>query len=355
MEEASSGSAIGKMKRTYVRWPFACPTIELRLSPPCGSTVSLQVVARNLSASGIGLLHANFVYPDTPCTALIPSNWGTLSAIRGRVVRCQHFSGVVHEVGVEFDEPVDPSEFIDADKIGVGVRLESIDPAILRGHVLLIETSELDRKLVMQHLIGTQVRLDHAGGYDEGLERAKTGNHDLVMCDLLLDGGRSGIELVRELRSTNPGKAVLVLSADGSSIVRQHVIDAEANGLLTKPMSKDSLLTGITEFLTVGFGGGVENLRSTLVEGDERLALLPEFVRDLREKVKSLRELVQKDDAMGLYGVSLQIGGAAPAFGFDQLGMAARSASNSLAATMSAQESIKHIRALIDTCDRVDD
>ncbi len=65
------------------------------------------MVPRNISETGIGLLHGQFIYPQTVCTIHHKTLGGKLAGVKGRVVYCRHVLGRVHEVGVQFDEPVD--------------------------------------------------------------------------------------------------------------------------------------------------------------------------------------------------------------------------------------------------------
>jgi hypothetical protein len=70
------------------------------------------MVPRNISETGIGLLHGQFIYPQTSCTIHHKPLQGKLTGVKGRIVYCRYVLGRVHEVGVQFDEPVDLSTIL---------------------------------------------------------------------------------------------------------------------------------------------------------------------------------------------------------------------------------------------------
>lgn len=346
--------SIANLRRTYVRWPFACPEVDLRVEQPGGAMTTVTVVGRDLSATGIGLLHSHFVYPGSPCFVVLTDKMGVQHTYPGKVMRCQHFSGVVHEVGVAFVNEIDPRQFIASDRIGQGPKLESLEPSRLTGTVLHIDDSTLDAKLLKHNLRETNVTVDHAGTFDEGLEKAGQTRYDLIIIDQMLDGTNTGVELMRTLREEQPNTACVALTAHDSAQLRDQFKDVRVNAVMTKPIAADALMQTIAEFLSIRPGSDDE-IRSTLADDDPSFELVPDFVEDLREKGKKLTDLIKEEDTMTAYTLCLQISGVAPPLGFDDVAEIARKAADSLAATMSIEESIRDVRAIIDCCNRVTD
>lgn len=66
----------------------------------------------DLSAHGIGLLHAGFVHFQTPCKVELITLDGRKVTVAGAVKRCDCIVAPVHHVGVDFAQPVDITEFI---------------------------------------------------------------------------------------------------------------------------------------------------------------------------------------------------------------------------------------------------
>ena len=99
-----------------------------------------------------------------------------------------------------------------------------------------------------------------------GLERARSGQHGLVVLDLMLPG-MSGIELLRQLRQ-NSDVPVLILTAKGEDVERILGLEIGADDYLPKPFNPRELIARIRAILR----------RSLRVTGEER----PLFVGDLQ-------------------------------------------------------------------------
>lgn len=79
---------------------------------------------------------------------------------------------------------------------------------------------------------------------NEGLARARTGSHDVVVVDLMLPG-RSDLELIEELRAARVRVPLLVLSAKSSVADRVRGLESGADDYLTKPFSFAELVARI--------------------------------------------------------------------------------------------------------------
>jgi len=75
-----------------------------------GPDQEFLVHPRNISESGIGLLHEAYVYPETRCRVLLPATPDEIVEVSGTVVDCRHVHARLHEIGVHFDYPVDLDE-----------------------------------------------------------------------------------------------------------------------------------------------------------------------------------------------------------------------------------------------------
>lgn len=76
---------------------------------------------------------------------------------------------------------------------------------------------------------------------------------DLVVLDVMLPG-RSGLEILRELRETPETRAlpILMLTAKGQSKDREQALAGGADAFLTKPFSNDELLATIRDLAEAG-------------------------------------------------------------------------------------------------------
>jgi DNA-binding response OmpR family regulator len=84
--------------------------------------------------------------------------------------------------------------------------------------------------------MSVSVRLDGA----EGLAEARTGNHDAIILDIMLDG-LSGLEILQQLRKENNQTPVILLTALDGVEDRVRGLDGGADDYLTKPFYVDEL------------------------------------------------------------------------------------------------------------------
>lgn len=117
---------------------------------------------------------------------------------------------------------------------------------------------------------------------ESGIERAQSGDVDLIVLDLMLPG-RSGLEVLEWLRSSQPGLPVIVLTALDEVEHRVTGLDAGAADYLTKPFSLNELAARIRAQLRMAaqsaqsglVGGGIEvDLLSREVRRDGRVVRL---------------------------------------------------------------------------------
>ncbi len=66
----------------------------------------------DLSASGVGLLHGRFIQAGQRVHVMMLHRHDGRVLVSGTTRRCELLEGHVHAVGVEFDEPIDPADFI---------------------------------------------------------------------------------------------------------------------------------------------------------------------------------------------------------------------------------------------------
>ena len=77
-----------------------------------GARAAFVVRPRNLSTGGVSVLHGSFLYPGTGCAVTLRAIDGRQVRVPGRVVRCRCVRGRVHEVGVQFDDPIRVEDFL---------------------------------------------------------------------------------------------------------------------------------------------------------------------------------------------------------------------------------------------------
>jgi DNA-binding NtrC family response regulator len=117
-------------------------------------------------------------------------------------------------------------------------------PAVPRGRILVID-DETDIRESLQALLeleGFSVQLAESG--EEGLKRFETGIYDLVLLDLMMPG-RSGLEVLDDIRARDKETPVFLITAYGSVEVAVNALKSGANDYFSKPWDNEKLLIEI--------------------------------------------------------------------------------------------------------------
>lgn len=341
-------------QRRHHRWPFRHEGMRVDMQHPGGALTSLLYVCRNVSGSGIGLLHNAYVHVGTRCVVYLPHPRRGPTAVPGVVARCQHYQRTVHDIGIRFRDPVDMGEYLELDPFEGKFSLETVEPAKLHGSILHVDDSAIDRRLLRHLLAETQLTVTAAENAAEAFKRSQE-RYDLIVADVQLPG-ETGIALCERLRDAGVRIPVLLLSADTRQQTKQAARACGAAAFLAKPITRQALLPAIGEFLLLEGGRSAETagaIHSTLPEGDPLRKFLPEFVAELRTVAERLRAATKAGDPEAVRRECFQIIGAASTLGLEPLGKAAYSAMVAVTASMSTEEAARPIRELTFACERV--
>ena len=114
--------------------------------------------------------------------------------------------------------------------------------------VLLVDDHPVVRNGLKQVLASTRrgIAVDEAGSADEALQRLNAQPCDVMVLDITMPG-RSGLDLLRELRRTHPQLPVLVLSMHPAAQFAARTLGAGAAGYLTKDSAPGELVRAIGE------------------------------------------------------------------------------------------------------------
>lgn len=125
---------------------------------------------------------------------------------------------------------------------------------------------------------GYSVDVAHDG--DDGSFKANVYDYDLAILDVMLPG-RTGYEIVRDLRKAQKSIPVLLLTARDSKEDVVRGLDAGADDYLTKPFSFDELLARVRALLRRGGSSRDERLLYADVELDRLKHVASRRGRDL--------------------------------------------------------------------------
>lgn len=331
--------------RAYSRWRYQQLSIPVRIVHPGGSELEVRMACRNLSKGGIGLFHRSFLHLGTRLVVTLEDPVKGPVRVAGSVVRCLHLFGMVHEIGVVFDEQIDIRRILRPDPMQELLAIETIDPSQLVGSILLVEDSAMDARLVKHFLRDTQLRIAHAVNIEEG-ERLALAGVGLVLCDIHL-GEENGGELARRLFESPCQTPVVLTSVDTSETTRELVSKPWVAGFLAKPFTQENLIRTIAEFITEP-GKGINAASGGGVKADRQLvsAMLPE----LRKASEQLETAAAEDDATLALSILMQIKGVAPILGLSELASLVDACTDRLASNMEIGEIRDQIPAVVAAC-----
>jgi len=343
---SGAGGAVG---RRFIRRPFRQVRLPMQVRKPGDQAVTFPVACRNISCTGISVLHSAFIHPGTPCTLVLPSACGDPVTVTGTVVRCQHLRGMVHEVGVAFDNPIDLHNVLGLERVGDWFSLERIDPGELTGTLLCVDDCAVDRQLIRYHLQDTSLLITSAEDSLTGLAKASTG-FDIILCAYhmpVLDGP----SFVEQLRSRGITTPVILLAHDADDAASQRLSHLSNVALLIKPVPRDLLLRALAEFLIVSRGrDGHDAHRSTGLPTEPMGELIAAFLQDLPRLGDSLKAARDREDAEACRQICLKVRGGARALGLVDLAYLADLAASRLTASTALADAAHELDRLLAAC-----
>ena len=117
--------------------------------------------------------------------------------------------------------------------------------------VLYVEDHEAQRDIMVQMLELYGYEVDVADDGEEGVEKARECQPDVILMDIRLPGRIDGLAAIRQLRN-GPDTVdipIIVISAWGSAKHKLRALAAGADAHFTKPVSMDELTVAINRHL----------------------------------------------------------------------------------------------------------
>ncbi len=151
----------------------------------------------------------------------------------------------------------------------------------MTSQILVVDDEDMVREMQISALSREGYACHAAQNADEACRILMDQEIDLALIDINMPG-RSGVELLKELKQTNPDTAVLMATAVDNLDTAMFCLQVGADDYITKPFNLDRVLESVQQAL--------KNRRKTL----ESRA----YLRDLEEKVQEQSEQLQMSRSM---------------------------------------------------------
>jgi two-component system, response regulator RegA len=114
----------------------------------------------------------------------------------------------------------------------------------VRASILLVDDDEVFRKRLARAMSERGYDVRSAANYDEAIESARADSPQFAVVDLKMPG-RSGLEVVRDLKQIDPTTRIIVLTGYGSIATAVDAVKLGATQYLPKPADADEILSAL--------------------------------------------------------------------------------------------------------------
>ena len=341
-----------QQEKRDIRLPLRNQEVFVRVKNGGGSTATHKVISRNISRRGFAFVHGQFIYPDTKCEVQLTTKAGEKKMISGKVLRCRHVSGIIHEVSIRFDAPVDLRPFIEMTPQQLEQHLQELskDHAFVAERdsqkkaaatVLLVDDHQTELKLLT--LWCNRLGLDACTAVDlKGAEELLKSTHvDLALVDLHL-GEENGLDVMLKMKQIGSSAPVAVMTANSTEEAKGRIKKAGAKEMLVKPFTLDQLRDMVQRLTSLNLQEApTQALVSTFAEDEEMRPLLREYVLEVEQASEQLRHANTHNDRKALEEVCSRLKGSGSSYGFEPITQATQLV---LASLESAEEDCEELR-----------
>ncbi|HBA86712.1 MAG TPA: two-component system response regulator [Geobacter sp.] len=148
----------------------------------------------------------------------------------------------------------------------------------MKGNILIADDEDMIRELINITLSKEGFTCFQAASAEEGLEIIKNQKLDLALLDIMMPG-RSGIDLLKDIKQTTPDTTVLMITAMNDMDTALSCIHNGAEDYITKPFNLDRVLLTVKNTL---------EKRRLIMENKEHQANLEQKVRQQTEVIRTV-------------------------------------------------------------------
>ncbi|MCO5143558.1 MAG: response regulator [Oligoflexia bacterium] len=118
-------------------------------------------------------------------------------------------------------------------------------------NILVVDDSSTMRMIVIKSLRQAgyeSATVIEASGAKEALQKIAAGGVDIVLSDVNMPE-ISGIELVKVIRAKMPKLPIIMITTESSPEMKQEMLSAGANGIITKPFPPEEMTKALGPFI----------------------------------------------------------------------------------------------------------
>lgn len=320
--------------------------------PGGGVTRSLDPVVLT-TPEKMYLLHGGYVHPNTRCTLELNTHWGTREEVAGSACACVHVSGSVHALELRLDAGFDLARFVKGYRAPEPEGTAPVDPASIRGRVIIVDDQELDAQMIGAHLRATSLEPQVFQNLARALEQVRQRYTHLVICDAHLEPGKSE-GIVSILRSAGHRGAIVLLVSELRQVRTPDTENLPPEAILHKPFTREQLLDAVIAQTRGEQSAALPaQIMSSMAGRSDLSELIGEFVKSARKLRDEMHGSIGKDEVDSVRDICRQLRESGGVFGFDLLSTSAGAALKAIDASMAIHESLKELDTLAQVIDRL--
>lgn len=245
LDRAGAAASAGlPAERRGIRVRYRPGVVPIEVSQPSGHVQQFAVLPRNLSVWGMGFVHGRFVYATSRIKAILPRLDGAMPALAGAVVNCRHLMGLLHEVAVRFDEPIDLTQFADltddAMRQATGDRAKLLNTRNVASVAMMIGDSSCD--VLVSDLLRSGLALRRETDLHAVLAGTSRNGFAAIILQCTPQIAPQILDHVRMWRGNGFAGPVLLLTGIDDEELESQALDAGANVVIPPPHGATEVL-----------------------------------------------------------------------------------------------------------------
>jgi len=331
--EHQSRSTINDERRG-LRVPVVSEGVVVTVTHADNSYVRYVVMPRNLSTRGFAFVHGRFIYGESPCEVLLPMLDGSRCRLLGKVLNCRHVSGMIHEVSVLFDDPIDLSQFVNltpdqyrrtvTELAELKQDGEDEKPAgeysgePILGSALVIDEYEANRQLLTLYLKKQGLTVYEANDLDTAERQISQHSMDLIVADV--DPDHDDVEaMLRRFRAAGYSGAVLGVTNEDGDRIRAEALAQGCNAILPRPFHPQQLYELVEHLVSTRTPGvwSPDPIFSSLSGQPDMRELIESFTKQVQRDAAELERLATTGQTEQIIRICRRLKGAGTGYGFD--------------------------------------